>query len=70
MSFSKTLSKLMADRHITNYRLAKDIGVHQSTVKNWLDGKTPTLEYAVKVAEYFEVDVGEVIKEASAWDVR
>ena len=29
----------MKERGESNYRLAKEIGVSQTTVKNWLDGK-------------------------------
>ena len=65
LSFSKALSDLMADRHITNYRLAKDIGVHQSTVKNWLDGKKPSLMHAYKICDYFGVSMDELVAERS-----
>lgn len=55
MQFSETLSRLMRDTGTTAYRLAKEVGVSQSTIKNWLDGRMPSLAKAVKVAEYFNV---------------
>lgn len=39
LRFSETLAALMKEKGETNYRLAKEIGVSQTTVKNWLDGK-------------------------------
>lgn len=39
MRFAETLAKLMQERGETQYRLAKEIGVSQAAVKNWLDGK-------------------------------
>lgn len=40
MRFAETLAKLMQERGETQYRLAKEIGVSQAAVKNWLDGTT------------------------------
>ena len=39
MRFAETLAGLMKEKGESNYRLAKEIGVSQTTVKNWLDGK-------------------------------
>lgn len=38
MRFAESLAKLMQERGETQYRLAKEIGVSQAAVKNWLDG--------------------------------
>ena len=62
LSFSEKLASAMRENHITNYRLAKDIGVHQSTVKNWLVGMSPHLDCAKKVADYFGKTVDEMMK--------
>lgn len=40
MRFAETLAKLMQEKGETQYRLAKEIGVSQAAVKNWLDGNT------------------------------
>lgn len=61
MSFSDNLRSAMQDREVTNYRLAKDIAVHESTIKNWLDGITPRLEHAQKVASYFGKTLDEMM---------
>lgn len=39
MKFCETLAALMKEKGETNYRLAKEIGVSQTTVANWLSGK-------------------------------
>lgn len=39
MRFSETLASAMEKKGETNYRLAKEIGVSQTTVANWLSGK-------------------------------
>ena len=39
MRFSETLAALMKEKGESNYRLAKEIGVSQTTVANWQSGK-------------------------------
>jgi transcriptional regulator with XRE-family HTH domain len=46
----------------SNYRLAKEINVSQSTVANWKNGVTPLPVYVQKVAEYFGISTAELIE--------
>lgn len=62
MPFSENLINLQKERGLTNYRLAKDLGVHCTTVQNWREGKKPLLEHAWKVATYFGKTVDEMMK--------
>lgn len=39
MNFAQNLKAAMESKSITMYRLAKELGVHQTTIKNWIDGK-------------------------------
>ena len=55
MQFSHRLSELMKITNTTAYRLAKEISVHQTTIKNWLDGKEPKVEQVLKLSNYFGV---------------
>lgn len=55
VGFSEKLAELQAEHHETNYQLAKEIGVHQSTIKNWLDGTKPHPRHLKKVAEHYGV---------------
>ncbi len=61
--FSKNLAQLQADRGESNYRLAKSIGVHQTTIKNWKDGTTPHPKHIRLVAEHYGCTEAELLSE-------
>lgn len=47
----------MENRSVTMYRLAKDLGVHQTTIKNWLEGKgEPRISEIQAIADTLGVD--------------
>lgn len=63
MSVASNICRLQAERGETNYRLAKEIGVKQTSVQNWRTGKTKPLKvYQEKIAEHFGVTVEELTK--------
>ena len=62
MPFSENFIRLQKENHLTNYRIAKDIGVHCTTIQNWRNGKNPLLEHASKVADYFGKTLEEMMK--------
>lgn len=53
MGFAQVLARLMQEGGVSAYKLAKSIGVHQTTIKNWLEGKQPRTDHLDKVAGYF-----------------
>lgn len=53
MNFPETLQKMMETKGVTKYRLAKDLGVSQSSVANWLNGSSPHPFMLDKIAAYF-----------------
>lgn len=54
MIFSELLSEKMRENHETAYRLAKEIGVSQSTISNWLTGKArPQLAHLGKLEAHY-----------------
>lgn len=58
MTFAQRLAELLKNGNMTAYRLSKTLGVHQTTVKNWLDGNSkPRTEYMEKIAEHFGVSI-------------
>ena len=63
MSFSENLAKIQAEHGETNYRLAKSIGVHQSSVANWHSGVLPHPKHIKLLADHFGVTVDELLKE-------
>jgi transcriptional regulator with XRE-family HTH domain len=56
MSLGRRLNKLIKEKGISKYRLAKDLGVPPSTVRSWINynisPREPNLE---KLANYFKV---------------
>lgn len=57
MDFSQWIQQEMDKRQLTNYRLAKLSGVHQTTIANLLDGKKPQIETERKIREaIFKID--------------
>lgn len=56
MDFQQKLEQLLIENNISKYRLAKNIGVSQSTIDNWVKGKTkPHFNYIKQIADYFSV---------------
>lgn len=68
MSFSENLVRLQAKNKESNYRLAKDLGVHATTVQNWREGMRPRLEHAARVAEHYGLTVDELMADAPEQD--
>ncbi len=62
MPFAENLVNLQKEKGVTNYRLAKDLGVHCTSVQNWRVGKMPQLNHAHAVAEYFGKSVDEMMR--------
>lgn len=67
MNFSETLKRLMEQNGISKYRLAKDLGVSQSSVANWINGSIPHEFILDKIASYFGCSARE-LKEKSSKD--
>lgn len=58
----KRIKDLMQVEHLSQYALAKHIGVNQSTVCNWLNGKKePSIESLWRLADFFDVSVDYLI---------
>lgn len=65
MSFSENLIRLQAERGETNYRLAKEIGVSQTSIKSWKDGiRKPFPRHMKAIADHYGVTVEELVKDA------
>lgn len=61
MSLSENIRKMQDARGESNYRLAKELGVTQTSVANWRDGVTKPLPIYIKLmAEHFGVTVEEL----------
>lgn len=63
MKFSEKLDKFMLKAKMTNYRLAKLLNVHQTTIANWRTGKTePKAQIITKIADALKISTDELLK--------
>lgn len=53
MNIAQRLQELLCLKGISRSRLAREIGVHTSTVSNWLDGKEVKAENLSSLCAYF-----------------
>lgn len=57
-------SRLIKQRKITAYRVAKETGISQSTLSDWKNGKsTPKVDKLMKIADYLNVPLEELLKD-------
>lgn len=62
MGFTANLSHFMEYHNVSMYRLAKEIGVHQTTVKKWLDGESePKIAILEKIVGFFGISYDELL---------
>lgn len=65
MGFAENLALLQKLHNETNYRLAKAIGVHQTSIANWKErGIKPHPKHVKLVAEHYGVTVAELMNSA------
>ena len=58
MNFSQRLTALLEERGWTQYRLAKNMDISQSTVSHWLNGEGMPQKHTLKrLAETLDVEV-------------
>ena len=61
--FAENLARLQAEHGETNYRLAKEIGVHQTSVQNWRSGIKPHPKHVKLVAAHYGVTEKELLRQ-------
>ena len=57
MNIAQSLLVLSGETHTSRSKLAREIGVHTTTVTNWLDGRKIDSKNLLAVANYFGVSV-------------
>lgn len=56
MAFSQNLRYVKDAAHVSNYKLAKDLGCSQTAIANWLDrGTVPHQKTRKRIADYFGI---------------
>lgn len=61
MSFAENLARIQAEIGVTNYRIAKEIDVNQTSIVNWKNGTMPHPRNLKRLADYFNVSVDELL---------
>lgn len=61
MRFGENLARLQEEHGETSYRLAKAIGVHQTSITNWKNGIKPHPKHAKLVAKHYGVTVKDMM---------
>ena len=72
-SFAQNLRKLREKTGLTQSELAYLVGVHETTIRRWENGKngTPNIEYIKKIAQALHVAEAELFLEQSgSWALR
>ena len=55
--------KAIKKKGLTSFRIAKDTGVSQTTLYDWKKGRcTPKIDKLMKIAEYLEIDVAQLLE--------
>lgn len=61
MPFAENLKYAMQKLEISNYKLAKEVGCSQSSIKNWLDGDNlPHTKTRIRIAQHFGLTLEEL----------
>lgn len=56
MDFASILNQAMSDAQMTNYRLAKELSIHPSTVASWRSGiTTPKYDMMLKIEDILKI---------------
>lgn len=63
MIYSENVVKLLKANGISGYRLAKEIGVATNTATNWVERKQVPYKFALKIADYLDVDLRSLLDE-------
>lgn len=63
MNIAEQLKKMMEQKGISRSKLGREIGVHTSTVSNWLDGKDVKLENLAILCSYFDCSMDDFVGE-------
>lgn len=60
--FPDNLARLQAEHGESNYRLAKTLGIHQTTIANWRSGeRRPHPKHLAALAEHYGVTVDDLL---------
>lgn len=61
MNLAQCVESIMKSKGITRYKLAKELGVHQTTIKNWFEKNTLTWGTLEKISKILDMPMAELI---------
>lgn len=56
------IEEIMKNKGITRYQIEKNLGIKQSTFKNWVNGTEPGVEKIVAILKYLEVSADQIFE--------
>ena len=59
--FIENLTKKIKEQGITKTKLAKEVGIPESTIRMWEKGSEPTIDKVIKISRYFAVPIAELL---------
>lgn len=60
----KNFERIIKERGITSYRVAKDTGIAQSCLSDWKHRRSiPKVDKLIKIASYLDVSLEELVQE-------
>lgn len=62
MTFVQKLNEILEKKHITAYKMCKDIGIGKTSINNWEKGSAPNLETFKKIVLYLEISADELLE--------
>lgn len=61
MNFLETLDFLIRKHNITKTELARQIEISEGTIRQWYNGKMPTIDKIIKLSKYFNISIDELV---------
>lgn len=59
--FIENLTKKIKEQGITKTKLAKEVGIPESTIRMWEKGSEPTIDKVIKISRYFAMPIAELL---------
>lgn len=59
--FIENLTKKIKEQGITKTKLAKEVGIPESTIRMWEKGSEPTIDKVIKISRYFAIPIAELL---------
>lgn len=65
MAFIDRLLEALEEKHISQYKLCKDLEIGQSTISSWKKGKMPSADKIIAIVRYLEVSADWILETES-----